>query len=130
MMNKQLIINLDFLPISVNLAYCFNRRNGKCYKSKKCKEREVEWKNGLQPYTDQKMCGFVKIEFIFTKKRKGKWDCDNLVKFTQDMLMNCGIIDDDSNIISFSARKKQGTSDHTLIIIKQWEDDDAVETKE
>lgn len=112
----ELIIELDYLPISVNCAY---RSGGKhVYKSKQYTEMAICWQNILNSYKHLKISGLIDIDLIFTKKRKNKYDVDNLLKFTLDMLHTSDVIDDDSNVISIKAKKQYGDNDHTKIVIR------------
>jgi Holliday junction resolvase RusA-like endonuclease len=117
---KEVRIELDFLPISVNMAYCFSRRNKKMYKTKKHRERQEQWGGCLKSYANQKVYGLVEIEYHFTKKRRNKYDLDNLIKFAQDQLMRCDVIEDDSNVVKIIATKQFGPSDKTVMIIRQY----------
>ena len=67
---KEIVIELDFLPISVNMSYCISK-TGRMYRSKKHQQCKKLWGAGLKPYIEHKMSGPVEIEYqSFYKKEK------------------------------------------------------------
>jgi len=112
-----LVIDLPFLPVSVNACY---RASGKrVYKSKRLREFDKKMEavlNGLD-----KIDGPVSLDVEFELKSKRKRDIDNLLKSLIDGLEN-RVIGDDSNIIKLSAIKYFGKVNRTKIIIKKYPD--------
>ncbi|MGR8825900.1 RusA family crossover junction endodeoxyribonuclease [Leuconostoc mesenteroides] len=77
----------------------------------------VTYRFGIKPpksWSKKKTQQALANEIYPTGKNIG--DIDNLVKSTQDVLMNTGIIDDDSNVVSLLASKEY--SDYPYIHIR------------
>jgi len=88
------IITLPF-PVSVNAMYA-NRKNGGRQKSK----RYLTWANAagweLKSQSPISIKGRVNLDVVFQRKDRRRRDISNLIKSVEDLLVDHGIIEDDS----------------------------------
>jgi Holliday junction resolvase RusA-like endonuclease len=84
-------ISIPLRAISINEAY-----QGRRFKTKKCNDYCKDFLK-VAPKKN-KLKGIVEIEFKFFIKSHGKADYDNLIKITQDLLVECGYVEDDRKI--------------------------------
>lgn len=69
----------------------------------------------------QTIKGLVCIEYDFFCKNYSRRDVDNMIKPLQDILVKHGVIEDDRNIISFTATKWKSKQDSVIIHITPYE---------
>lgn len=110
-MTEELILEFDFIPLSINAAY--RTVNGRVIKSSKLTEYEKKMAliiNKHLEFYDGKfliITGKIKLEVDIYYCDKRKRDLDNNLKTLIDSL-NKVIIDDDHNIYELHARKHIG----------------------
>lgn len=93
------------VPVSVNTAYRNVPGVGRV-KTKELKawRLEAEWE--LCRQNPPRFVGQVDISITLRYPPKGRADCSNYIKTTEDLLVHCGVIEDDSckHVRSVSAR--------------------------
>ena len=104
---------LPIKPLSVNKAY-----QGRRFKTKEhnqyCKDVAILLPKG------RKISGFVKITYDFFLTNWKRTDGDNLVKPLTDVIVSCGLIDDDRFIMEYVIRKHSAKEDRIDICIEEW----------
>ena len=98
-----MIINLDFVPVSVNCSY--RNRGNKPYLSSCRREFQKKMMTALQ--NKEKIHGKVSLDIVFCFDDKRKRDLDNLLKPLIDCLKNV-VIEDDCMIFSIKCEKVIG----------------------
>ena len=111
-------ISLKIKPLSVNQAWQGRRFKTGTYK---------EYEKAVSLLINDKhnpVKGLVEIDYEFGLCGKGfsSSDVSNLIKCLEDILVKCGVIEDDRKVMRFSASKvKSGTSEFINIKIKPYE---------
>lgn len=103
-------ISIPTMPPSVNYAYATDWQTKRRFKTKKCRDWEAEagwWVNARK--NKETLKGDVKVTYTFQRKRKKdgtpmKADVSNYIKAPEDLLVSCGVIADDSLVMSFTAQ--------------------------
>lgn len=105
-MNKFQSIQLDGLPVSVNAMYRNVKGRGRV-KS----QRYNTWLNAVgwqvKSQSPEPVAGNVEVSLFCKKQNRRKRDIDNCIKAVLDMLVNLGLIEDDSKVIKVSAEWTQ-----------------------
>ena len=109
---------LNFLPPSLN--NCFpTSRSGHRYVSDRYKlYRDLFHANTLRIKPKQAMLGDLRLEVDYYFADRRKRDLDNYLKPTIDCLVECGFMQDDSQITQIIANKCKG-KDCTVIRISE-----------
>jgi len=107
-------IEIPLKPISVNEAF-----QGRKFKTKKCKQYEKDIVNFLG-FWKEKIEGKIEIHYTFYLINHSRTDYDNLIKITQDMLVNRGYLVDDSKIYKAIIEKIPSKEDKIIIEIMQY----------
>lgn len=105
-------ITIPIRPISVNEAW-----QGRRFKTKKCNDYCKQFIK-IAPVC-KKISGIIEIEYRFYLINHKKTDYDNLIKVTQDLLKECGYIEDDRKIYKATIYKIPSKIDSVSIKIKK-----------
>ena len=107
-------ITIPLKPVSINEAF-----KGRRFKTKKCKE----YCNDFLLIAPRKPMveGIVEVEYRFHVKNHKLSDYDNLIKITQDLIVEKGYIEDDRKIYKATIYKVPSERDYIEINIKKYE---------
>lgn len=101
-----MIIEIPFLPVSVNNAYATNWTTRKRFKTK---EYNDFIRNVSIFFRDKKMItGEVQVEYNFYWEDRRRRDLSNYIKTMEDVLVSFGIIEDDSKVRKIIVEKGYG----------------------
>lgn len=107
-------VKIPLKPISINEAF-----KGRRFKTKKCKEFCDDFL--LVAPKKEMIKGEVEIIYTFFVKNHKLADYDNLIKITQDMIVQCGYIEDDRKIYKATIYKIPSEENNIEIEIKKFE---------
>ncbi len=102
---------IELKPISINEAF-----QGKRFKTKKCKDFENDFM--LLAPKRKMIKGRVEVKYKFYMKNHSRADYDNVIKVVQDLIVECGYIEDDRKIYKATIYKIPSDKDYMDIKIK------------
>ena len=106
-------------PPSVNGLYASNWKTKRRFKSKKYAEWLVEAELAIQQQKPEPIMGFVHVEITVGKPTKRKEDISNRIKAVEDLLVSCGLIEDDSFIVCVMAMWNTGIKDCEVLVMSE-----------
>ena len=110
--------SLPGLPPTVNHMY---RHRGKItYKTADAKAwiKSCLWELQQQDLPDTPIAETVRVSLTFLSPDRRRWDIDNRVKAVQDLLMEAGIIEDDSLVWDLNVRRLRSDETRTDIEVE------------
>jgi len=107
-----MLLKIPVKPLSINKAW-----RGRRFKTPEYKQFEIDcswWIKGKM------IKGEIDITYRFYLKNYARTDLDNLIKNLQDIIVKCGMIEDDRKIKRLVAEKFKSDEDRIEVDIKKY----------
>src|SRR3990167_2561313 len=110
---KQINFNIAGRALTINKAW-----KGRRYKTRDYENFEKEV---MYQLPKMKVMGEVEMHYKFRIKSYAITDVSNLIKCLEDIIVKCGLIEDDRKVVKLSVEKFKDDNESIQILIKQYD---------